>query len=161
MLIKLSNHNSFFEIDNEDFDLIKDCKWRLNKKTGYIDGYSSVFKKRIYLHRLIMNLISSKQPIDHIDRNKLNNTKNNLRFCTDSQNSSNISIRKNNTSGYKGVIWEKRYKKWQAQIYKNKIIYIGLFEEKIEAARAYDKKAKELFGEFAWLNFGENNGNSL
>jgi hypothetical protein len=91
--------------------------------------------------------------IDHGNMNVLDNRKSNLRKCTIQQNACNREKPKHNTSGYKGVYWEKGLKKWRSAIrLNNKKIHIGCYEIKIEAAKAYNKKAKELFGEFARLN---------
>ena len=110
-------------------------------------------KVKLYIHRLIMDAPKGMD-VDHINGNPLDNRKSNLRICTHAENQRNKGAYKNNTSGYKGVSWYKRDKKWIAGIkHNNKGIYIGLFEDKEEAARAYDKKAKELHGEFAYLNF--------
>jgi len=90
--------------------------------------------------------------IDHINQNKLNNRRNNLRVCSRSENGANRSIPKTNTSGYKGVYRIKN--KWMAQIgIKNKSIYLGCFDEKVDAAIAYDTAATKAFGAFARLNF--------
>nr|WP_268987487.1 HNH endonuclease [Providencia alcalifaciens] len=92
--------------------------------------------------------------IDHIDGDKLNNRIENLRICTHNQNQHNQGIRASNKSGYKGVSWMKSVKKWHAQICCNsKVTHLGLYTCKIEAAKAYDEAAKQLHGEFAWLNF--------
>ena len=92
--------------------------------------------------------------VDHIDGNGLNNRKSNLRVCTQAQNSLNSRPRRNSSSRYKGVSFYKRDKIWQAQIFYNfRTINIGRFDDEIEAALAYDRKAAELFGEFAYLNF--------
>nr|WP_269140600.1 HNH endonuclease [Proteus terrae] len=94
--------------------------------------------------------------IDHIDGDKLNNRIENLRICTHNQNQHNQGIRASNKSGYKGVSWMKSVKKWQAQICCNsKVTHLGLYTNKIEAAKAYDEAAKKLHGDFAWLNFPE------
>lgn len=104
------------------------------------------------MHRLIMEA-KQQQKVDHINGDGLDNRKENLRFATTSENAMNKCSTKNKSSSYKGVSWYKRYKKWQAQIkFKGKSIYIGIFDTEIEAAKAYDNKAKELFGEFAKLN---------
>lgn len=96
---------------------------------------------------------SEKAHIDHEDRNPLNNHKNNLRFCTYSENSRNRGKPTTNTSGYKGVSWFKRDKKWKAQIMvEGKGFCLGSFKNKIDAARAYNRAALKYHGEFACLN---------
>ena len=90
--------------------------------------------------------------VDHIDRNPLNNHRINLRICTKAQNQQNCKGR-GGTSKYKGVCWEKRRKKWRATIKNNgKQVHIGEFCDEKEAAKAYNKKALEFFGEFSRLN---------
>lgn len=93
--------------------------------------------------------------IDHKDHNGLNNQRSNLRICTYEQNQYNRKkCRKKCSSIYKGIYWHKRDKKWIAKIrVNNERICIGYFNDEIEAARAYDIKAKELFREFACPNF--------
>ena len=92
-----------------------------------------------------------------IDHNGFNNTKANLRLCTPSQNNYNTRVRKTKrTSKYKGVSRHKKSKSYAARIrYVGKLYDLGLFADEVEAAKAYDKKARELFGEFAYLNFPE------
>ena len=92
--------------------------------------------------------------VDHVDRNTKNNSLSNLRWVTRQQNNMNASKTKGNTSSlYKGVCWNKQKKKWQSSIQINgRDIYLGLFNNEIEASRAYNEKALELFGEFAVLN---------
>lgn len=97
-----------------------------------------------------------KPMTDHIDRDKLNNTRENLRLCTSSENNGNVIKRSSNTSGYKGV-YKYSTKSigngWIAIITcKKQRKIIGVFRNKLEAARAYDKVAIELFGEYARLN---------
>ena len=98
--------------------------------------------------------------IDHIDRNKSNNSWSNLRLATSSQNAANTGKVKRNKSGYAGVYLAKYIKKgktynyWAAAIWKNrKQIYFELFNSKEEAAKARDRKMIDLFGEFAYTNF--------
>lgn len=89
--------------------------------------------------------------VDHINGNKLDNRKSNLRICTDAENARNSSKKSGN---FKGVQWRSDKHKFRARIMDNgKEIFIGYFTNEIEAAKAYDTKAKELFGEFARLNF--------
>lgn len=104
------------------------------------------------MHRLIMNA-QNGQMIDHINGNVLDNRKENLRLCNKSTNAMNCKVHKHNTSGYKGVAWHKQMKKWRAYIVINdKQKSLGLYKTKEEAAKAYNKAALELFGEFAKVN---------
>ncbi|MBN1124206.1 MAG: HNH endonuclease [Sedimentisphaerales bacterium] len=104
------------------------------------------------MHRLIARPPDG-MVVDHIDHNGLNNTRANLRVCTPQQNSRNRRSQ-SGRSKYKGISYDKRYKRWKARIrFQNKYIHIGTFRDEARAARAYDAKAAELFGEFACLNF--------
>lgn len=92
---------------------------------------------------------------DHRNRNKLDNRRGNLRQATPLQNAVNQSLRKDNASGFKGVTWNKQVGKWKAQIRDTgRRLFLGYFHDATDAARAYDAKARDLFGEFAFLNFG-------
>ena len=96
----------------------------------------------------------NKPFVDHIDRNKLNNCINNLRWATNQENQMNSTKTKNKkTSKYKGFSWFKACNKWKAQIKLNgKSFHLGYFDNEKDAARAYNNKALELFCEFANLN---------
>ena len=115
-----------------------------------------VSNKRI--HRLvaeafILNL-TNLPCVDHKNRNSLNNHLSNLRWCTKKENSQNMSKRKNTASMYKGVCFDKSKNKWVARIKHNgHQIHLGYFTDEFEAAHVYDRKASELFGVFAKLNF--------
>ena len=116
------------------------CEWLIKNK-----------QKTISLHREILKPGPGLQ-VDHVDGNGLNNRRSNLRIATGGENSRNQRLAKNNISGYKGVRWEAN--KWRARIMLNdKLKHLGYFTDPIEAAKAYDKAAVELFGEFARLNF--------
>jgi len=107
------------------------------------------------MHRMIMHA-PKHLCCDHIDHNGLNNRKSNLRLCTNAQNTHNQRIRPNGTSKYKGVSWHRPNNKWVARIaFKRKRMHIGIFDNQMEAAMAYDDKAIELFGEFACVNLPE------
>lgn len=100
--------------------------------------------------------IMGEKGIDHIDGNELNNTRKNLRKATPAQNAENRAktTKKVALSKYKGVTFHRKIGKWQSQIkLSGKSIYLGVHNTQESAARAYDAKALELFGEFARLNF--------
>ncbi|MEZ7525913.1 HNH endonuclease [Burkholderia vietnamiensis] len=145
-------------VDDEDFDLVSAHKWSLNGSRyprSYVWNKERRHSDVIYMHRLLMGLHGPRGDliVDHIDGNKLNNTRSNLRLCTYSQNNSNRGKSPNNTSGYKGVYFHKQMQKWQAQIMVNeKNVYLGLFDDPAVAHEAYKKAALEYQGEFA--NFG-------
>jgi AP2 domain len=91
--------------------------------------------------------------VDHINYSGLNNLERNLRVCTAVENQRNRRA-VGGSSQYKGVSYDKEHKKWEAGIgVKGRRIHIGLFEGEIGAARAYDRRARQLFGTFAYLNF--------
>jgi len=134
-------------------------------RTGRLkkDGSRGRTKRQVTLalHRFIMNTQKGTM-IDHINRNCQDNRKSNLRMCSNSQNQQNKRKGKNNTSGYKGVTLQNNNlpRPWMAQIEQKtsegrKHIYLGHHATPEEAAKAYDKGAKELHGEFAYLNFSE------
>lgn len=157
------NNEEFALIDEDDYKLVSEFKWfvdikgkqkyaKCKKYIGRVSG--KYIYKRLYLHRLIMNPPKGMD-VDHINGNGLDNRRCNLRICTRSQNIRN-AIGKKGTSQYKGVCRHRN--SWLASITKDyKQIHIGHYSTEIEAAKAYDKKAKELFGEFAKFNIGENN----
>jgi hypothetical protein len=111
---------------------------------------------RFNISRLVYEIFKGKiedtNVIDHIDRNRANNHIKNLRQCTQRQNTYNNKSNKGN-SKYKGVSWHKQRNKWGAYIHYNyRKIHLGYYTIEKEAAMAYNKKAKELFGKFAYLN---------
>ncbi|MCK9521084.1 MAG: AP2 domain-containing protein [Dehalococcoidia bacterium] len=149
-------------IDSEDFDELSKYKWYACKKRNLFYAYRDkmINKQKIHIpmHRQIMQLHSGDKAIcDHINRNTLDNRKANLRIVTHSLNQYNcVMIRKNNTTGYRGITFHRKLGKWIAQIrVNNKHIYIGVFTSKEEAAKAYDKEAIKYYGKNAMLNFGE------
>lgn len=114
----------------------------------------AVHRKDILLHRFLMGLQKGDpRQVDHEDGDGLNNRRNNLRICTPQQNSRNHQGKRDNQK-YKGIYVERD--KYAASIWNGtKQIYLGSFLSMQDAARAYDAKAREVFGEFAWLNFPE------
>jgi len=111
-------------------------------------------RKRCLVHRLIaiafIQNLESKSQVDHIDNNPSNNSLENLRWVSPSENNMNTRICSKNTSGIKGVMWDKRREKWCAQItFKGKQIKIGSFDTIEEAEIARRLRVSELFGVFA------------
>lgn len=139
-----------FLFDLEYYDLIKDFYWHKNSR-GYIT--SNTKGKAIKLHRLILDCFDSKITIDHINHNKLDNRKCNLRFVSRSQNGMNSQLHKNNTSGVSGVTWNKKIQKWVARITLDyERIYLGAFDS-FEKAKAQRLAAEEkYYGEYSYNN---------
>ena len=125
-------------------------------QTGYLRA--TIKNKHYYLHRLIMEKmldrkINKNERVDHINRDGADNRRSNLRLCSCQQNAFNQGVRKNNTSGYKGVTFKQKNNKWFAAISPNgKRISLGSFDDKENAASAYNQAAIKYFGEFAYLN---------
>ena len=142
-------------VNDADYERLNKMKWYFhymkNNNTAYAARW--IAGSIVLMHRFILNP-AKDQVVDHIDGNGLNNQRENIRICTKSDNQGNRAKNKNNTSGYKGVHFYKRINKFRAQIkLYGKDIYLGYYNSPIEAARAYDAKARELFGEFANTNF--------
>lgn len=148
-------------IDTEDWEKVKHYRWHitylLNKCYVYADKQENYKRTHLLLHRLIMKVNSTNIEIDHHFGNTLDNRKSELRLCTRKENSRNSQTRKNSFSGFKGVSWHAQNKKWRVRIQKK---YIGCFDSKKEAAKAYNEKAKELFGIFACLNQVQENADA-
>lgn len=150
----LKQHFSYNPISGE-FIKISNNKKVGGKSNNYI---GICFRGKVYYaHRLAFLYMEGRIPkfVDHVDMNGFNNKWDNLRETTSSQNHGNIKKQKNNTTGYKGVFYScSKYNPFMSRIKANKvIIYIGLFKTAELAAKAYDQKAIELFGEFAATNF--------
>lgn len=145
----------FALVDNEDYQWLTQYEWRIiiERHRYYYAGRSAKenWRKCILMHRVILNVPKGLQT-DHINHNGLDNRKANLRIVTNTQNQYNQQPQRRNTSSrYKGV--KRKGNRWEAAIKHNrKEIFIGSFINEIDAAKAYDKKATELFGEYAWLN---------
>lgn len=151
--INLGNSNLKALVDNEDHIKIKNYGWNLQRSGNINYAQAKINGKMYSMHVFIMKLHKIFGPtIDHKNRNGLDNQKCNLRPATYSENRANQGRFQNNISGYKGV--NRNGKKWEASINHNGIKYwLGTFTSRIKAARVYDKKAEELYGEFAFLNF--------
>jgi hypothetical protein len=151
----------FAIIDDDDFEKVNQYKWyaksRRNKHSDSFVAARNVRKDKKQITQLMHNLILpigiDGLEIDHISNDPLDNRKVNLRLITHIQNMRNQKSFYG-ASKYKGVTTGKSTSKFIAQIKCNyKQIYIGRFDSEIDAALAYDRKARELFGEFANTNF--------
>jgi len=139
-------------VDAEDYEGLNQWRWRV-----YSGGYAGRLEKGklIYMHRQIMKPPKGKI-VDHINGNRYDNTRANLRNITPGQNVHNTGKQPGTTSIYKGVSYDRESNQWAARIqFRKENLYLGRFDTEIEAARAYDRKAVELMGECAWLNFPE------
>lgn len=139
---------AFAKVDDEDFDEINKIRWHMSSK-----GYAKYGMNCVYMHQLIIGGSPFEGLIvDHINRDVLDNQRSNLRFATRTENLANMGS-KGGSSKYKGVGFHKASGKWAAQIQCEKVKYhLGVYSSEIEAAIAYNKKALELFGEYAKLN---------
>ena len=144
-------------MDREDFEsLPKNHYFKLDK-----DGYALVYfycketrrEENVRLSRWVLHN-PEHLIVDHINGIRLDNRKENLRAVNAKQNAQNSKPRKNSTSKYKGVCYDKKANKWQAQIkIDGKSTYLGTFTSEEEAAKAYDVASKTAWGEFAYQNF--------
>lgn len=156
-LIPLTN-SSLSAIVDDDFDFFFKENWCELKgfaaRSEYLGKINGKYKNSIiFMHRKIINAPKGLQ-VDHINHNKLDNRKSNLRLCSNQENSRNMRGKKKRSGQFKGVSWDSENSKWRARIRtadgnKN----IGRYLCEIAAARAYDDAARLYFGEFAYLNY--------
>lgn len=143
-LIPLSKGKAFAKIDDEDFEKVSEFTWSLSSHGYAVRNRPS---GTIYMHQLIAGYLP-----DHRDGDGLNNQKNNLRPTNHSLNAANHGPKRGKK--FRGTCWDKSKKKWLSAIFKDgKSYFIGRFNTEEEAARAYDRKARELYGEYAFQNF--------
>jgi len=156
-IIKTSNDSGEAVVSKVDYDILDHYKWHV-KRDGYMYRNASTkelragFSRSIAMHRQIKDFPNGLT-VDHINGNKLDNRRSNLRVATMAQNQGNSRKFKKASSVYKGVRFHSRDKVWQAHITKKgKQIHLGTFDTEEEAAMAYNEKAEEIFGDFALLN---------
>lgn len=152
--MKCSNNANIFVFDRDDLSFALAHTWR-QSTTGYIVASDD---RSLRFHRAIMKA-KKDEIVDHVNRNKLDNRKSNLRVCKQRDNCYNKPPNSTKqASKYKGVFRAKNQKNYFSTIgYKGRQIYLGSYENEIDAAKAYDTKAKELFGDYAYLNFPDEN----
>jgi len=142
-----------FTIDREDYDKVSQYCWRIDRKGYVIANSRNGTNKIIWIHRLIMDA-KPDMVVDHINWNKQDNRKCNLRVATKTQNNINIKRKSNNTTGYTGVSYIKRTGKYRAAISLNKNkIYLGDYSDLNDAIEARHKAELKYHGEWS----GENN----
>lgn len=150
-------------VDREDADLGEVLWLALPNGGGHIyaarrvqngDGWAPELMHRVILERKLGRPLRPDEQVDHINGDPLDNRRANLRPVTQAQNLRNSRVRVNNTSGYKGVHWDKQRRRWRALIWhKGQNRHLGYFDSRIEAAHAYDDAARELYGPYAAVNF--------
>lgn len=149
-------------VDDEDYEKVSQLKGRPNLSKRADGTVRDVYargrlpeRKDVKLHRFVLGLTDPKVIVDHINHNGLDCRKENLRITDCSGNGANRVLSVNNTSGFKGVHWYARKALWHVFVYfRQKPVHVGYFSDHKEAAKAYDSKAVELFGEFALTNAG-------
>lgn len=142
--------NSFALVDTDDFCTLNVFKWHCSN-SGYAvrTPWPLQKPKHLLMHRIIMNCPKGKQ-VDHINGNRLDNRKSNLRIVDEIYNHFNIAKRKTNKSGYKGVDWRPTRNKWRVRIVANKKSYaLGHYSNLEDAIKAYEEGSKKYHGEFA------------
>lgn len=145
--------NNKIIVDKEDLNkILSNNRYISINKNGY--AYFRFKGKDYFIHRFIMGLPrkynnDTKIIVDHINGNRLDNRKENLRICTKDKNPINCKTYKNNTSGCKGVSWKKSLNKWQVELnYNKKRIYLGVYSDLKEAIKIRKEAEKEYYGEY-------------
>lgn len=143
--------DKFAIVDDEDFEKVNQLKWCLDKRYARHNINTPVYS-HLLMHRFVINVPKGMET-DHINGNRLDNRKSNLRIVTHQQNLWNTRKSINLSSMYKGVCFKKDHKKYKARITYNYRVYeLGYFDKEEDAAIAYNQAAKEYFGEYAKLN---------
>ena len=141
-----SNTNEPFYFDIEDYDKIKDYSWSANTD-GYM--YSTCDDEYILMHRLIIDENNPEMQVDHFNRNRKDNRKENLKSVTPQHNNWNRGMNQNNKSGVTGVRWNKKAEKWIAYIMRK---HLGTFNSFEDAVKARKRAEQKYFGEYSYNN---------
>lgn len=150
-MIKIKIQNSTYStlIDEVDFNKVSLFSWKLLKTRWANYAYTLIDGRKVLLHRFLFNVTDDKE-VDHINHDGLDNRRSNLRVCTRVQNMQNTRLRSDNSTGYKGVYYNKRENKYYAQIKppQEERLFIGSFDTAEDAGKAYQEYADKYFGEF-------------
>lgn len=147
--LPISNRKENVIVDDDVFNDLTWYRWNVNN-AGYAGAW--IDGKQVLLHRYIMGAKDGEE-VDHINGNRSDCRRENMRLCTHSQNIANDGPKASNKLGIKGVDWHEPNKKFRATIRVNyKKIHLGLFDTAKEAAIAYNEAAKKYYGEFAYQN---------
>jgi|HubBroStandDraft_4_1064222.scaffolds.fasta_scaffold03171_8 hypothetical protein len=152
-LIPLSQ-GQFAKVSPEDYDYLMKFKWHAqwDSRGQNFRAHRIEMKPKqhgVYMHRQIMGVTVREIEVDHWNHDALDNQRGNLRLATRKQNNCNQRIRKDNTSGHKGVSWNSRHKRWCAQVnIDGKRVLIGRFKSIDDAVSAYEDVARRVHGEF-------------
>ena len=141
-------------IDDEDFERVSQFKWWIAKRRdGKFYARREMNGKSIFLHRFLMDAPPGME-VDHKNGDGLNCQRYNMRLATRAGNSKNQNKHSNNTSGFKGVCFDKKRGKYRAKICADGVHHhLGFYDDPVDAARTYDAAARKLHGDFAALNF--------
>lgn len=151
-------------VDDEDFEELSKYNWHYAKGSYGREGYAkrdiylgggrkNMKLQHVWMHHLMD--VPKGMSVDHINGDRLDNRRSNLRMCTNTQNQQNRKVQKS-LSGFKGVSFKPKKKAWEARITVNgKTLYAGRSKDKVTTAIMYDEAAKKYFGVFARLNFQE------
>lgn len=151
-------HDLFAVIDEEDADLVRHHRWCPKTGRNTIYAHTAItrdgVRTSITLHRFLIDA-KPGEIVDHINHDGLDNRRSNIRVCTLDQNGANRrGAAKSNQCGYIGVYFHTRFNRYCASVSrKGKTIHVGYFDNALDAAHARDRVALEFYGEFATLNF--------
>lgn len=143
-------------MDDEDYEaLVSRGSWHFDRYAKRVEETAETGKRVVYMHRLLIKVPDDKQ-VDHINGDRLDNRKSNLRLMTIAENTARQHKFRGGSSRFKGVAWDKSRNRWKAYIGKDyRKIQLGRFDNEVEAAKAYDAAALGLFGLDAIVNFPE------
>lgn len=149
VFVKFSNCNEYFICDLEDWEKLKDLCWYKD-----INGYAATYLNRapILMHRIVMNCPNGLVPdhINRIDGGVCDNRKSNLRIASRQQNSLNSKLFSHNTSGYRGISWDKNRSKWESKLgFHGKTIHLGRFDSIEDAIEARKQGELQYYGEYS------------